>query len=209
MPNAIRNQLKEHFKRLHPNIQQRFICDPERPITYHGKMHIIRRSTMGWFFAQITRILNHPLTPYQGENVPIDVILHKHKNGVCWKRSYYYPQRKPYVVTSTKKESMAGEMMECVGGGFGMLLKVYEKDTALHFESHHFFWQLFGMRITLPHWLTPGKTHVIHQDLDNGTFSFTISIQHKYFGETFFQYGIFKEGILYFNSKQIQQHKTL
>jgi hypothetical protein len=47
--------------------------------------------------------------------------------------------------------------------------------------------------LPLPHWLSPGKTHVIHQDLGGGAFRFTISMDHHILGQTFYQTGVFRE----------------
>lgn len=83
-------------------------------------------------------------------------------------------------------------MLECVGGGFGMKLAVTARDGELHFESYRYFWSAFGVTVPLPHWLAPGRTHVIHKDLGGGDFQFTISMVHKQLGETFYQQGVFR-----------------
>ncbi len=193
--NNLQHQLGAQWSTLHPNIQQRFACEPlpGETITYDGVMHVIRRSRMGWLFAVLTRVIGNPLTPLAGAEVPMEVALSKHpKSGVSWQRTYFYPERKPYVVTSVKRESKKGEMLECVGGGFGMKLAVTARDGELHFESYRYFWETFGLQVPLPHWLSPGKTHVIHRDLGGGHFQFTISMVHRQLGETFFQQGTFK-----------------
>lgn len=193
---TIRNQMKEDWFLLDPAIRERFERDPHEgeEIAYEGVMHTIRRSKMGWLFANLTRAIGNPLTPYQGADIPMDVILHKKSghSGVYWKRIYRFPDKKPYVVSSVKKEGRNGEMMECVGGGFGMLLDIHGAGKALHFESTRYFWQIGRMRIPLPHWLSPGQTHVIHTDLGNGDFMFTLSMTHLMLGETFFQEGTFR-----------------
>lgn len=196
MSSTIKNQLNEGWNKLNPNIQERFANEPElgEKLVYEGVMQIIRCSKMGSLFAHLTRIIGNPLTPYEGINIPMEVELFKKpaKSGVYWRRIYHYPNKKPYIVTSVKKESCNGEMMECVGGGFGMLLKVYEQDSSLHFESYRYFWKFLFLRIPLPHFISTGKTHVVHSDLGNGDFRFTISMTHKYLGETFYQDGIFR-----------------
>ncbi|MGB9152630.1 MAG: DUF4166 domain-containing protein [Alphaproteobacteria bacterium] len=194
---TIRRQMKDEWHRLHPNIQARFARDPKpgEEVVYEGVMQTIRRTRMGWLFAYLTRVIGNPLTPHAGDNIPMEVRLFKREGqtGVFWQRTYHYPERKPYVVTSVKRESKKGEMMECVGGGFGMLLKLYEQDGKLHFESYRYFCQTAGLRIPLPHWLSPGKTHVVHEDLGEGNFKFTISMDHAQLGQTFYQEGIFHE----------------
>ncbi len=194
--NTLKSQLGDGWCKLHPNIQSRFEHEPDlgKTITYEGSMHIMRRSFMGWLFATLTKIIGNPLSPYQGVDVPMEVMLFKkpNKQGVFWQRTYFIPNKTPYVVTSSKQESKAGEMLECLGGGFGMKLNVYEKNQELHFKSYRYFWQALKFKIPIPHWLTPGQTHVIHEDLGNGNFSFTIDMTHKQLGETFYQQGIFR-----------------
>ncbi len=189
--NTLKKQLGVSWGRLNPNIQARFDREPEEgeTITYEGVMREIRRSRMGWLFAQLTRVVGNPLTPFGGKDIPMQVALFKRKGktGVFWQRTYFFEQRKPYIVTSAKKESAKGEMLECVGAGFGMKLHVYEQDGDLHFKSYRYFWNV----VPLPHWLSPGATHVIHKDLGEGNFMFTISMVHPQLGETFFQQGVF------------------
>ena len=193
--NTLKNQLGADWKKLHPNVQARFDREPEpgETVIYTGTMLDIRRSRLGWLFAHLTRLVGNPLTPFRGRSVPVDVALFRKegRDGVFWERTYFYPGRKPYVVVSVKRESGDGEMLECVGGGFGMKLKVTARDGDMHFESYRYFWDFPGFRVPLPHWITPGKAHVIHHDLGKGDFMYTISMIHPQLGETFYQQGIF------------------
>ncbi len=191
------HQLGADWKNLHPNIQQRFCHDPQAGcyIFYCGTMEEIQCSKMGKLFARLTRLIGNPLTPYEGKNVTMDVVLQKrpNKKGVYWRRTYYYPDRQPYTVTSIKRENHTGQLQECVGGGFGMRLKVYAENQDLHFKSKRYFWAIGKFSIPLPHWLSPGETHVVHHDEGKGNFRFTITMLHPWLGQTFYQTGIFKE----------------
>lgn len=189
--NIIRYQLGDSWQRLKPAIQQRFGDEPAlgESVVYVGSMSIIRRSRAGWLFAHLTRIIGNPLTPYAGENVPMQVALFRSQrpDDVGWQRSYFYEGRKPFVVTSVKCENHKNEMMERVGWGFGMKLKVYVQEGDLHFRSYRYFW----LGLPLPHWLTPGQTHVVHADNGDGSFTFSITMRHPLLGETFYQTGQF------------------
>lgn len=194
---TIKKQLGNAWGQLHPQVQKRFATDPSlnEHVFYRGTMEVIECSRAGKLFAHLTRFIANPLTPYEGKNVQMDVLLHRKigHEGFYWRRTYYYPGRTPYTVTSVKRQDSKGHMTECVGGGFGMALQVSAKNGALHFESTRYFWQAGKLRIPLPHWLTPGTTHVIHEDTGNGTFRFTISMHHPFLGRTFYQTGIFQE----------------
>ena len=52
---------------------------------------------------------------------------------------------------------------------------------------------MVGRRIALPRWLTPGALSVIHAELGDGRFSFTLQIAHPRFGLLLRQMAIFHE----------------
>lgn len=157
-------------------------------------MQTVARSRAGWLFAFLTKVIGNPLSPYQGTDIKMVVELSTRDNrpGVYWKRTYYFPDKPPFSVTSVKKDDR-GQMMEMVGGGFGMFLDVYAHQGELHFKSTRYFWKLLSWYLPLPHWLSPGQTHVIHQDLGAGQFRFTISMDHPILKQTFYQTGVFHE----------------
>ncbi|TAL26950.1 MAG: DUF4166 domain-containing protein [Alphaproteobacteria bacterium] len=194
--NTLKHQLGADWAKLHPNVQARFDREPGlgETITFTGAMTEMRCSRAGWLFATLTRIIGNPLAPFSGKDIPMDVALFRKpgRDGVFWRRTYFRPGKEAYVVISIKRESKKGEMLECVGGGFGMKLKVSARDGDMHFESYRYFWNPLGLYIPLPHWISPGKAHVVHHDLGGGDFRFTISMVHPQLGETFYQDGIFR-----------------
>jgi len=196
--NTIKWHLGKNWHKLHPNIQKRFNQLPteDNPIIYKGIMDIVTRSKAGWLFAFLTKIIGNPLAPFNGKDVPMIVSLTTKKNtkGVFWKRTYYFKNKKPFAVTSVKKEEN-GKMMECVGAGFGMFLDIYAENSELHFKSNQYFIKIHNYYLKFPSLLCPGTTHVIHADLGNGEFRFTISIDHKFLGNTFYQTGVCHEHI--------------
>ncbi len=192
----IKWHLGKNWHQLNPNVQRRFnrLPSTKKPIIYQGNMEVVARSKAGWLFAFLTKIIGNPLSPHQGKNIPMVVELTTKKNqpGVYWKRTYQFPNKPPFSVTSIKKDDR-GKMMEMVGGGFGMFLHVYAERGELHFKSTRYFWKFLNSYLPLPHWLSPGETHVIHQDLGDGTFRFTITMDHFLLGRTFYQTGVFHE----------------
>lgn len=184
------------WRRLSPAIRERFARHPSaaQPILYDGAMIEVRRSTAGAALAHLCRLIGTPLAPFAGRNVPIRVKVYDDgTGGVVWQRTYAFPRRRPITVASTKKADLRAGLVECVGGGFGMTLDIYERDGALHFESRNYFWQVGGLRVPLPGLLAPGVTHVVHSDLGGGFFRFAMRIVHPLLGETFFQDGVFHE----------------
>jgi hypothetical protein len=84
-------------------------------------------------------------------------------------------------------------LLECFGKHFGMKLKLKEIEGALHFISTEFYLQLFGKRLNLPKFLSPGTLHVAHRDIGDDWFQFTLEVDHPLFGQLAFQDGYFKE----------------
>lgn len=183
------------WRRLSPAIRLRFGVKPTagQPLVYSGRMVDVRCSWAGWLLAQFCRLIGTPFAPFRGREVPTEVRVYPEARGegLVWERRYRFPDRTA-TVYSVKRPDARDGLLECVGGGFGMVLAVFERDGALHFQSRRYFWQLAGQRLTLPRLLTPGTTHVVHSNHGDGSFSFTMTVRHPWLGETFFQDGRFR-----------------
>jgi uncharacterized protein DUF4166 len=183
------------WRRLAPAIRERFRWKPAAgaEIRYVGEMAVVRSSRLGWAMAQLCRLIGTPLAPHRGRNIPVRVTLSLDTDGagVVWRRVYRFPNRRAVACVSVKRSTATEGLIECVGGGVGMWLRLSERAGALHFRSTGYFWALGNWRVPLPAWLTPGALHVTHSDEGEGRFRFRISVTHPFLGETFFQDGIF------------------
>ena len=184
------------WRRLAPAVRERFRWKPAAAgeIRYVGEMAVVRSSRLGWVMAQLCRLVGTPLAPHRGTHVPVTVSLSLDRDGagVVWRRLYRFPGRAPVTCISVKKATDAEGLIECVGGGIGMWLRLSERAGALYFRSAGYFWALGGRRLALPDWLTPGALTVVHSDEGQGRFRFAISVVHPLIGETFFQDGVFQ-----------------
>ncbi len=187
--------------RLEPRIRARFTSDvPGGHVKrYDGIMSEVSCSRAGWLLAQVCRLIGTPLATARGRDVPTCVLVYPDPagGGSVWDRIYGFPGRAPITVRSSKVLERGQHMVERVGGGFGMWLRVYERDRALHMVSQRYFLELFGRRVFLPHWLTPGTAHVVHSDEGGGNFRFRLTITHRLLGRLFHQDGQFTEGRLF------------
>ena len=183
------------WRRLAPAIRERFRWKPAlgAEIRYVGEMLVVRSSRLGWVMAQLCRLIGTPLAPHRGTHVPVTVTLSLDCDGVgvVWRRLYRFPGRRAVTCLSVKKATDAEGLIECVGGGIGMWLRLSERAGALHFRSTGYFCALGRWRLALPDWLTPGALTVVHRDEGRGRFRFVISVVHPLLGETFFQDGVF------------------
>ena len=185
------------WARLTADIRKRFGAAQAKAerTTYAGVMATVQASWTGRLLAQACRLIGTPLAPFCGRDIRtlVSVGPDPGGRGTQWMRVYHFPGRRPVTVRSSKVMDRDNRLLEVVGGGFGMRLKLYEEAQALHFLSTRYFWEGLGVRIWLPHWLTPGEAHVVHADVGEGRFRFTITMTHALLGELFFQDGVFEE----------------
>lgn len=186
----------QSWLRLHPDIRKRFSpAYANRSVVYRGVMQQIYLSPAGKLLAQVCRLIGTPLALYAGTDVPIEVKVYpdlKFK-GMTWDRYYLYPHKKTNRVRSTKCIQQDNQLIEVVGSGFGMYLKVYERNSAIYFRSMKYFFQIGGLRIPIPDILTPGETTVSQSVTEDGGFEFRLDVVHPLLGRVFKQIGLFKE----------------
>ena len=192
---SFRNLLGElAWRRLPPAVRERFAWKPApgAAIRYVGVMTVVRASAAGWLVAQACRLVGTPLAPHRGSDVPVTVTLRLDgdSHGIVWERLYRFAGRAPVRCVSVKKATGEG-LIECVGAGVGMWLRLSERDGELHFRSTGFFWRRGRLCFGLPRWLWPGEMHVVHADLGGGWFRFRIAVRQGLLGEILFQDGIF------------------
>lgn len=184
--------------RLKPAIRKRFGCDAQLGNThlYCGKMHRVDASYIGLLMAHTARLIGSPMAWSRGQDIPCDVITFDDPDrpgGIVWERHYYFASDKKQIARTTKIVSENEGLLECFGKHFGMKLKLEEAEGALHFVSTKFYLQLFGKRISLPNFLSPGTLRVTHRDLGSDQFQFVLEVDHPVFGQLAFQDGYFKE----------------
>ncbi len=185
------------WRRLEPAIRARFAKDVKagQVKCYEGVMSEVACSKAGWLLAQACRLLGTPLATAAGREVPTTVLVYPDPSGrgTVWDRIYFFPGRTPVTVRSSKVLDEESRLLERVGGGFGMVLKVFEQDRALHMVSQAYFLEWRGRRVYLPDQLSPGTAHVIHSDEGGGLFRFRLTITHPLLGRLFTQDGRFAD----------------
>jgi len=97
----------------------------------------------------------------------------------------------PQVIHSSKRFNGPTGLEEYIGYGIGMALRIKASNTALIFESDHYFIQLGRFRWTLPNCLSPGDLTVGHHEITDGQFAFTLDLTHPLFGHLVHQRCIF------------------
>ncbi|WP_083940987.1 DUF4166 domain-containing protein [Pseudoduganella violaceinigra] len=193
-----RKILGAEWGKLHPDIQQRFAKNPApgKPLLYYGRLAELSSSRLGKFVGFVSRpFIQGALIPYDDGDFPVDIQVYGKEGSphIYKQRLYRLNGRQAVRFTSYMAESEQGEVLEYVGLGLGMKLKLHVADGNLHFTSDGYFWDLLGWRIPLPDVLTPGKTFLRHCNEAPNRFNIRIEIRHVWFGTTFVQAGVFQE----------------
>lgn len=168
----------------------------------------LRASACGRWIERLCRLVGPPLPPSCATPViaTVEVAHDAATGGHRWTRSYALPKRS-FTVESVKTVGPSGRVIERLAAGLRMELDIYARDGALHFVSTGYFFELSlrslgslplraprggTWRVRLPSWWPPGCTHVVHRDLGDGRFRFTMTIRHAWLGELFHHDGVFR-----------------
>lgn len=188
----------EAWLQLHPDIQQRFEKNPpaDHYLYYQGELSQLWCSRLGQCMAWLSwPMIKGALLPWRAQHVPvkIQVFSDPAQDAIYKQRLYYLQANKPVSFTSKMRATSNQVLLEYVGAGLGMELHLQVHNGELHFHSQRYFWELFGKRWPLPHNLTPGKTWLVHRNIDQQRFAIYIEMKHPWWGITFIQEGIFIE----------------
>ena len=166
-----------------------------KTVAYVGEIDDASFSPVGWWIAQIARVIGGPLPTGCETGVPIIVTVTEDaaSGGQIWTRICARRQGFPQVIHSAKRFAGPTGLEEYVGFGVSMALEISVENEALCFRSAGYALQLGRFRLPLPEWLTPGDLTVTHADLGGGTFRFTLEIVHPRFGMLVRQSAVFSE----------------
>ena len=152
---------------------------------------------IGWWLAQVTRLIGGPLPTGRETGVPIVVTVTEDaaSGGQIWTRLCARSSGFPQVIHSAKRFAGPTGLEEYVGCGVSMALNISVEHEALVFRSAGYFLEVGPLRLALPDWLTPGDLTVAHIDLGGGEFRFTLDVVHPRFGMLIRQSAVFREAI--------------
>ncbi len=189
----------EDWNRLPAAVRRRFGRRVEigDALIYKGHVEFNRVNRWGRFLTNLLRVIGAPLpldTDNAGAAAIVTVTEAPDKNGghggQVWMRQYARKDAKqpfPQIIQSAKRFEGPTGVEEYIGGGIGMSLKACVEGIELVFLAEDIFWDikiLFGkIRLTLPRWLGPNVLRAGHEEIGDGTFVFTLRLEHKWFGK--------------------------
>jgi Domain of unknown function (DUF4166) len=166
-----------------------------KTVVYVGLVEESRHSRIGWWLAQLARLIGGPLPTGTETGVPMIVTVTEDaaSGGQVWTRICARSNGFPQVIHSAKRFAGPTGLEEYVGFGICMALRLSVEDEALLFRSTGYFLSIGSLRLRLPDRLTPGALTVTHTDLGGGAFRFTLEAVHPHLGLLVRQSALFQE----------------
>jgi hypothetical protein len=194
-----RDLLGDGWSRLPAATRDRF---ERHEALYSGTM-TLHATPAGRWIARLCKLVGSPLPPpWRGPLAATVRVEPDHVTGGSrWTRRYDFPSKR-VSVASVKALDSDGALVERLGCGLRMRLKLAVREGALCFDSAGYYVEYEGVawggrryaawRFALPSWFLPGRTCVAHHDLGGGRFRFTMTIRHELLGELFHHDGVFR-----------------
>ncbi|MEM1162085.1 MAG: DUF4166 domain-containing protein [Pseudomonadota bacterium] len=183
LPRAVRRRFSQHMTESASTV-------------YQGAVTTMRMNPFGRALAFAARLIGSPL-PYDrgsvGQPAVVTVTQDVAGHGQFWVRHYGRRAGFPQVVHSSKRFAGPTGLEEYVGCGIGMALILRRQETSLLFVARHYFIQIFGRRIRIPRWLSPGHLVIGHHDLGAGRFRFSLDLTHRFLGRMIHQDAVFQD----------------
>lgn len=139
--NDFRSHVKGGWENVYPPVRARMdkLLTSPIPTTFEGT-GCVRRSAMGWIFAQLARFLGAPLVWKRGEDVRTVVRVVPTKGGLrCWHRLFIFPDGSEQLVKTTKVVDPRLGFLDVVGAdgerALATQMKVRAHGKSLHFRS--------------------------------------------------------------------------
>lgn len=108
-----------------------------------------------------------------------------------WRRDIQAPNGKTTVFASRMEYRQANELIELVGFGFGIRLKVSVEDGQLIYRSNGHLWKCGFVTVPIADVLFLGHATIIEIPIDDNTFELDFKIIHPLFGKTYEYGGLF------------------
>lgn len=163
-------------------------------VVYRGEVMEVEAHPLGRLFAHAARLIGGPLPLVFDPGASIVTVTEDAVGqGQVWSRLYVRPNGFPQVIHSAKRFAGPTGLEEHIGAGVGMALTVAVEQGALVFRSAFYFATLFGLRLRLPRWMEPGALTIVHRDLGEGRFAFTLALDHPLIGRLLGQDAVFHD----------------
>ena len=186
--------LGEDWAALPPVIQRHYqITTPQQVITVTGNMNI---DYPYWLTPAIKLLrLFGALVDLKGEGFAVQVKKWQQTDPsiLYWRRHIRAADNgRPCVFASRMVWQQDHELIELVGMGFGIRLKLSVEQGKLVYQSRGHLLKLGPLTLPIPDSLLLGHAIITEQALSEDTFQLDFKITHPLWGKTYYYGGIFE-----------------
>ncbi len=140
--------------------------------------------------ARLTGALMHQ----RGKDIAVEIHTQTKADSdqLFWQRQFKFPGRTRRFI-SRMQYLQDNEIIESVGWGLSIRLKLSVDKQALVFRSNGYLWRWGALSLSLPDWLLLGKARIIESALADGGLKLDFDIIHPLWGLTYRYGGVFSE----------------
>lgn len=183
----MRRALGDGWERLGEVVRRHYEVTPgtDDAVTMNGIMDVYH-SRLAYPFLLIGRMLG-ALVARRGKDVPVCVRnwCRSGSPAMHWHRTFRFPGNTPLIFASRMEYLEGDEIVEYVGFGLGVRMRLTEEAGALVFTSRGYQWDLGPLRLRLPDWVFLGRAQIRETPIDSEHFRVTFTMRHPLLGETF------------------------
>ncbi|WP_190303233.1 MULTISPECIES: DUF4166 domain-containing protein [Methylomonas] len=148
----------------------------------HGEMEI---TYPGYLFPWVWTIhLFGGLVLWPGKAVAAEVDKRADGGVLQWRRTLSYADGKSDCFYSSMRFAADNELIEDIGFGFGLRMRVEVDEGELLYRSLEHFWQWRNFKLKIPDWLLLGSAEIREHALGDG-FRLDFKLTHPLWGITY------------------------
>lgn len=185
---VFKQALGAEWDSLAPVIRAHYSLPPftDQSLRVQGRMDSVTHSLVAKLLSPFTTFFG-ALVPYQGKNVPVEVINQSRKDnaGLHWQRTFFFPGKKPFVFRSHMRHTGEKEITEYVRFGLGLRSRLSAVNGGLVYKDNGYVWNMGGWLTPLPIGLLIGRAYTEEMPVSDTEFVMRMEITHPVFGQTF------------------------
>ncbi len=185
--------LGDDWTALPPAIQRHYqITGPQQAITITGKMDI----DYPYWLTPVLKLLRllGALVDLKGKQMPVQVKKWRQTDPstLYWLRHIQADNGRQCRFASRMVWQQDHELIELVGMGFGIRLKVSVEQGKLVYRSHGHLLKLGRLTVPIPDYLVLGHAVITEQAISDTTFQLDFQIVHPLWGKLYYYGGVFE-----------------
>ncbi len=124
--------------------------------------------------------------------VRVEKWIRENSNALYWQRDIEAPDGSKTVFSSRMELDGDGQLIETVGFGFGIRLKISANDSGqLIYRSNGYIWNCGPISLPIADALLLGHATIIETPISKDEFELDFKIHHPLFGQTYSYGGVF------------------